>query len=531
MVRAMLLLALGGAFAPRSWAQDLPEPMVDPQNVAAVLDELDSAGTPPTTDEIAEFLASASTPATGYWLARVGWLSGEGWAKTSRLRWSKDGFALRAKWRQGRDGADEYGLAAQFDWAGLRLAAGQLGLVQGYGLLIAGPGRGPSLTADGTLSAGSRGLVAWSGAAEAQTILGGSVGWQSARWQMRVLAGRRAAEILESQGPQRTTVVWQTMATGEQWQVVAVALMDPAEKGLSVAGRWRRGVANGAWEAVWRQPTNSAEPLGAWLGQTGWRPSSVLYFECLLGWADPGPRPLMGKKHPVLAGWSGQGVAVRGTWRPTAGLGLKVLVHGGQAGALGVDRRENQSLVDLQLSRRWPSGWRLDGRWRSGVEAVDVFSERFPWQPAALAWRDTRDVVSLKGTWQSQSKRLSLAWRQLTLARVSQESGWESGGTRSMVAIGSVLGLDSAAKVRLGWSWSWGDSVDLVSAVVPFSGYVLPRHWGHWQAEINVGLEYPWRGLVGKIALSKRTPAAESLVLSSSAAESWAGWWEMVWHW
>ncbi|MFT7698546.1 MAG: hypothetical protein ACI8S7_000359, partial [Candidatus Krumholzibacteriia bacterium] len=376
-----------------------------------------------------------------------------------------------------------------------------------------------------------RGLILWGGAAEAQTLLGGAAEWVTPRWQLRVVAGRRAINWDQLEGTEKVTVASQGVLSGGDGQISVLGVSDAAEKSLSLAGNWRRGRADGSWEVAWRRSKNSAVPWRGWLSQVGWRPHASLYLECLLGWADEGPRPVLGQKHPVLGDWSGQGVAVRGTWRLAQGLGVKALVHSGQAGALGIDRREHKSLFDLQLVKQWPGRWRIEARWRRNATEDEAFSERFPWQPATLFGRDNREITSFKVGWENEKNRLRFAWRRLVLARVRQDLGWESGGARQMGTITGGAAIGRGGYLRAGWTWSWGDPVDLVSAVVPFTGYVLPRHWGHWRSETHLGVEWPWGPLEAHFAVSRRRPEAPERGSNDPTPDSWAGWLEWVWHW
>ncbi len=73
----------------------------------------------------------------------------------------------------------------------------------------------------------------------------------------------------------------------------------------------------------------------------------------------------------------------------------------------------------------------------------------------------------------------------------------------------------------LSYQWAWGDAIDLVSAVNPLRGLVLPRHWGKWASEILLGLEYSNR--LGRImlAFSRREPALGGI--GKGENRLWAG--------
>ncbi|MDX2472210.1 MAG: hypothetical protein QNL91_00725 [Candidatus Krumholzibacteria bacterium] len=521
------LASLGCALA---WLASVPawaQTGADSAEVAEVLTELDEAGSPATAREIAEFLKDAAPQSqSGVLLGRTGWTGTDGLEHTARLRLDQGWLTLRGRWRQYRDGSVQIGGAGMFGPDRWQLAVGQLGLSQGFGLLAGGPGRGPSLTADGSLRARGDRMVLWTGAAEPQTIRGVGAALKLGLWQVRTLAGQRGDEPLADQ----QTVVTQVSAGNQAWRLSGVVLVDPAEKGASLSGRLRRGAVDASWEAVWRRPVGSPVPLGGLLVQGGWRPHRVARLEVLAGWAAAGPRPVLGQKHPVLGAWGGRGAAVRGTWRADSGLGVKLMIHRGHGRepVLAGDRRL-RTLADAQLTQNWAGGWSAAARWRQGGEEVTAWSERFPWQPPALAWQDSRRVVSLKGQWSHERSRAQVLWRQLDLARVRQDSGWQSGGARSLVTFSGAVSLGQSALLRAAWTVSWGDPVDLVSAVVPFAGYVLPRHWGHWRAERLVGLQWSGGGLQLRSALSWRQ--AEPQLLEDPVKDAWAAWLEIAWVW
>ena len=508
---------------PHLWAQS----GVDQAEIAEVLTELDEAGAPATTEEIAAFLAEASAgSSTGVLLGRSGWTGAAGLEHTARLRLNRDWLVVRARWRQYADGETQVGGAVIVGPERWRLAVGQLGLAQGFGMFAGGPGRGPSITADGSLAARDRGLVPWTGAAAPQGVLGVAAEVERGFWRVRVLAGERGAEPAADQ----PSVVTQFSCGSRNWRLSGLWLSDPAEQGVSLAGRLQSGALKTTWEAVWRKPVGSVVPLGALLVQAGWRPHHKVRLEVLGGWADPGPRPVMGQKHPLFGEWGGRGAAVRGTWRAVSGLGLKIMVHRGRGREpVAAGRLPLRTLTDALLTRTWPGGWSAVARWRAGGEQVSTWSERFPWQPPVRAWQDSRRVLSLKGQWRGEQGRGQVLWRQLDLARVRQDVGWESGGTRSLVALSMAVNWGRSARVRAAWTLSWGDPVDLVSAVVPFAGYVLPRHWGHWRAERLVGLEWRRGRFQARAALSWRQ--AEIPFDGAPAEDVQAGWLEAAWAW
>ncbi len=518
VVCLVVLCGVGGVVR----GQDLPG--ADPADLAATLDELSAAGAPPTATEIADFLREASVPRYRSALSgRFGRQSGSGPDTGLRLNWRTAAWDVRGRWRQDRLGNRLSAATVKAGGERWELAAGQLALPHGFGLLIGGPGRGPTLTADGRLGHGTRGLLPWVGQPAPQTIqgLGAAVG--GAGWRLSVLTGTRGGRT----SPRGQTFVGGVARRGRRGVVSCAVLADALEQGVSLAGLYERGSSAGSFEAVWRQPVGWRRMLTAALAQAGWRPSPELRLELLAGWSDLGPRPAMGVKQPVLGDWSGRGVAVRLTWRLQRGLGIKALVHQGRGRlAVSEEKRRRQVLADVQLTASWPGGWFGEARLRTGGGETAAWSERFPWRPPVVVQRDLRQVQSLKSGWRQGHHRLQILWRRLRLGRVTEGVGQESAGARSLLSLSGTRPWGQSWLLRAGWTSAWGDPVDLVSAVVPFTGYVLPRHWGQWRSEWMLGLEWqrgPWRW---RSAFSWREPRQVPLGGGSGVVR--AGWLEVA---
>jgi hypothetical protein len=495
-------------------------------DVEAALAELDQAGSPATAAEIAEFSrAATSVSSYGGLLGRTGW-SAAGPDYSLRLDLASRGLTVKGRWRQDRSGAQFAAGAVGIGPQGARVTAGQLGIAHGFGLLAAGPGRGPTLTADGTLARSGRGLRSWTGRAAPQTVRGvsGQLSWGA--WRGEALHGRRDGTL---NGDRPTTLIRLGVADAS-WRAAALLVVDPRETGASLALRGRRGPLETAGEFSVRRPVGARRFLAAWLTQGGWRLHRDFRLEILAGWADPGPRPVMAQKHPVFGDWAGQGVAVRVVWRAGPGVRAKLLLHRGQgAWPEGPGPARRRSLVDALLSRTWDSGCEGAIRWRAGNEAVTAWSERFPWLPPTPAWRDTRRVLSVVAGWRAVGGRGQVRWRRLQLERNRQGIGQESGGGRSLLTVAGRRRLAGSVQVRAAWTTSWGDPVDLVSAVAPVAGYVLPRHWGHWRSEHLIGLAWDPGSWRGEFAVSRRQPDR----LGSPAPESdvWTVWGQGSWNW
>jgi len=81
-------------------------------------------------------------------------------------------------------------------------------------------------------------------------------------------------------------------------------------------------------------------------------------------------------------------------------------------------------------------------------------------------------------------------------------------GRRSLFNLSARYGLSPNWKLRGAWVTAWGDPVDLVSAIVPVTGMVLPRHWGAWRSEMVLGGEWRHRRARVQAAGSWRQPEA-----------------------
>jgi len=498
----------------------------DPVDVTAALTELDEAGTPPTTAEINDFLLTATEPVRGALTGRFARVEGGRWDRTGRLHLSRNWWDVRLRWRQDQWGCTQAAGAVGLGRERWQLVLGQFGLPHGFGLLVGSPGRGPSLTADGSLGNRRRGLVPWLGQARPQTVrgAGGQGSWGG--WQVLALVGKRGPRSVS--GP--VVGVGRISRAGAEWETSVSLVSDPQESGLSVAGRFAHAGLAGCWEAVWRQPVGCQRAVLAVLVQGGWQPRRTVRVEVLSGWSELGPRPVMGVKHPVLGDWAGRGVAVRATWRLAQGLRLKVLVQRADSRQpVMTGMRRQRILSDVQFEGRWRGGWFGGVRARSGGEDIAAWSERFPWQPPKRTGQDRRRVLSCKGGWRRGRERIQVLWRRLVDSRVRQGLGWERESRRNLVGMSGIHVMNAAWVVRVVWTLAWGGEADLVSAVVPFSGYVLPRHWGHWRSEQLLGAEFShgpvrWRG-----AISRRWAdwAADPAVY----ADSWTVWLEGGWYW
>lgn len=501
------------------------EAQADPAEVDEVLTELDAAGAPVSTAEIAELLAAANGGAgTGDLLVRGGLALDQAADQSGRANYHTGWLTAKGRWRRDREGLVEAAGAVLVGPPPVRVALGQLGIAHGFGLLASGPGRGRTLTADGRLGPGANRWVPWTGSPTAQALRGGGAQVRWRRWQGRGLVGSRPG--LGASAP--STVVLQAGRQSDRWELAGLYLADPAERGASLTGSLRQGKVEGAWETAWRFPAGASRALHSVLTQLGWRPLAAVRFEMLAGSAEPGPRPVMGRKDPVMGDWAGRGFACRTTWRVVRGLGVRLLFqrgHGLPESFAG--ERQRESLTDLQVSAVWPGGWQAVARQRTSGTGTWSWSERFPWQAPQFSGQDERRVTSLTLAREGSVAKGQVLWRRQDQGRILQGIGRE-GGTRSLLGISGVTDVGRSLRVRGGWTMAWGDPLDLVSAVVPYAGYVVPRHWGQWRSEHIMGLEGTLGAWRSRCALSWRQSSSDP---PGGGGGAWALWAESSLRW
>jgi hypothetical protein len=252
-----------------------------------------------------------------------------------------------------------------------------------------------------------------------------------------------------------------------------------------------------------------------------WRADRATGVELQWGYADQMRGPLLANRPAVLPGWSGRGYALRG-FAPLAGdLRLRVLLHRGHMPDLtGVRGLETKTLGDVQLVKRLSEAVRIGVRYRRTGRQRREWSDRFPWQAARTVLLEDRGVVTGQATWEEDGARVRLMVR--TYAREAASGT----GRRSLAVLSGHMDWGGNWTLRGSWATAWGDPVDLVSAVSPLKGMVLPRHWGRWRSETVLGLGWSHRGILVQAASSRRVPAADG-----PAGPLVAAWGQVGWVW
>mgnify|MGYP001816415506 CR=1 FL=1 len=374
-------------------------------------------------------------------------------------------------------------------------------MTQGFGLLLGAPGRRAGLAADASLGPPAGRVVSWVGAPEPRTLAGWAGSVQRGSWHLATMSGSPKPGTADQAG---SVLVVRAGTAGSLAGVSCALMTGPGEKGGSLAwGISSEHLAMHAETLLW-QPDPGGRLVPATVGYLAWRADRTTGIELQWGYAGQMRGALLANRPAVLPGWSGRGYAQRGFAPLSADLRLRVLLHRGQMPDLsGVRGLETKSLVDVQLAKRLSSAVRVGVRYRRTGRQRREWSDRFPWQAARTVLVEDRGVVTGQATWEETGSRVRIMVR--TYAREAATGT----GRRSLAAFSGRKDWNGNWTFRGSWATAWGDPVDLVSAVSPLKGMVLPRHWGRWRSETVLGLGWSHRGILVQAAVSRRVPAAD----------------------
>lgn len=522
MVLALIISATSvaqGNPAPESKPDPEPdsEPMTprdDLEEVEEALRVLAEAGVPPTREELARFLEAAENanahqsvpgfpfPVQGLARVRLGHFQYEGMDHYGKFALEASWLRVRARVREYRSGLRETTGIIEVGGDRVEIRVGELGLSHGHGLLIGSPGRGSSLAADTGFAFRRERLVSWLGSADPRALSGFGGKARLGTLRIRVLHGG-SGQSAGGQAP-RTSVV-QVASHGEDWRISVAGLAGNLEKGASLAGGLMKKPLSGSFETVVWQVAPGIPPTGVGILHVGWSPARGSGLEGQLGYADLAQAPGLASRPSVLSGWDGRGFALRGFTRTGSGVVLRALVHlGRHLDRTGSRSRKEKTLIDIQAGKKLSPRIDLAVRYRSTDLRAWEWSERYPWQPPRAASSLRRTIISAQVVFEQPRLRGRLLVRSYGL---DKEIG---NGRRSLISLTGRYAVGKAWKLRGTWVTAWGDPVDLVSAISPLTGMVLPRHWGHWRSETLLGLEWVRGGVRIQAAGSLRHPESES---------------------
>lgn len=509
-----------GESVPWNGSSSLADSFFHEPDLEEALAELQEAGVLPVGEELRLLLESFSSPDGGAVPGGPGdTLAGDGVPFSADLRarcqpFAVDGcdprvalraecapFSLRGTYRDRSGSSRSVRGSLNLISQRLDLRFGDLGYTWAYGLLCAAPGRSPSLAAGQRLPAPRYGPSSGGSEFDPHAVTGVAMLAGSESWSVGALAGAPQAGPGDSESYRSLFAVQHRSDTYDCGVLVS---RSGDEQGASLAGRWQKHWLRGSWEsAVWSRSEPGTSGRG-WAGTLGWAGSRSLVAEGFLSGSFGGPVPTAGRRPPGLPAVDGRAWGLRLGFQPRTAAAARLLLSRGQGlEYAGSGDYLNQSLADLEVR------WRLDralwvaARWRRKVEHVSTWSTRFPWETALPAPGSRRMVFSV-----SVGGRQGPRTWQL-LVRTQSDAAEPAERTRSLAQASGRWAVAPGTGVRFAWANAWGGDADLVSAIAPLNGFVLPRHWGHWRSEIMLGAEHRWSLWLAQIACSRRIPAAE----------------------
>lgn len=496
-----VLLVVGGLIvAARPHPLRAQNERIDPE-LDAALQELEDAGVALAPGELADALAPAPSRADRRRELdlRLGGepTAAESWDPRLHIdsRWSD--WRMRGRIRRV---PGEPVVRGDLRWERdpLRLRAGDVGLGWGSGLLAAAPGRGAAQTTDAPLVAWRDGPASGGSYGDPRALRGAAWSLAASRWRTWGVIGSATPTAsrplrlrqIAGLGHEGRAMRW-GLLVARQDSVLGASLQAGFEQ-----GRWRletetaggrRGAATEPWRALQVHLTCSA-------GRT-WRAEAACAAASGGPWLESGRRPAL------LVDDEGRGWSLRGAGEPVRGLTVAALC----ARSDGRDpRREGhrarRDRVELQSGWRPAAGWTLQVRWRRTLEQEWAWSERYPWQPP-IAGQQARRMIFTASVSRKSGAR---SWRLLGRTQ-SDGDGGEVRHRNLLQWVGSVDCM-SFLRLRASWAGAWGGDADLVSALTPIRGVLLPRHWGRWRSETALGIEAHGGGLRCSAAVSCRSP-------------------------
>ncbi len=497
----------------RSFAQDVTNTGTNMiEDVDEVQGELSNADVPLTQLQWLEILESntvangqSGLPATDRFEGYVGWrqqwtsLTNGSW--TARMNLEAMGVHLRLRQIHRSQGISESGGFFVYTNSNLSVGVGDFGINHGFGLLKTGPGRGAYLAADSKLGLKGQGVRRWAGGYDSGAVRGGTVQWKSHYWDALVVIGsvRATGETETSFGLQEKMIRLGGHAKDNQWGVLVAS--SGKDMGVSLTGSKTGKRLHGSVEVAGWKAGQEVQPAFAWAMEVGLEPLKNWILEGIVVATD-GAGIFTGGHLPYIpAGEDGRGWFLR-TGRRISRKGQLLLVVGkmGHRTPTGTGQRHQSTLLDLQ--GRWlpQAGIEISGRWRRRQRKSEKWSAIYPWQPPHLAAQELRSVL----TCQINCKFNPVTTR--IMARLYQQGKNAAWGTRSLITFSVVYWLDSSSAIQGSNTTSWGDPIDLVSALSPMAGLVLPRHWGSWREETTLGFRFEWGFFQGRLGFSRRVP-------------------------
>ncbi len=447
----------------------------------------------------------------GQWDARVA-LSGKNRADgLTRLNLQTSLISVRGRWRRNRDGVSMQAFTAKLASGPWHIQVGGLGMSTGYGLLLSTPGRSGGLAAAQALPSQVTRVKGWATAAEKRSALGLGLSWHGRGWHFTGMHGR----LGQAQEAARLSALCVEKQLGDLRMGGGVVQMDH-QQGFTLSGKWQRGNHRLGFEWVLWGSEGQKPRQGVWLISLKTSLAWGLKMQAQWAASNGSAGPAMGVRPSVLNAWGGAGWAVRVTSRSVKSWRVKILLAESRGRDWdGMHQSQAKQFVDLQiLGRPWP-GYQLSVRWHQRIRTWEAWSEVYPWLPPALVKEDERLGLTLDMKFGGPGPSWAFSLRSLG------RQGAATNGRRTLISVRHRRKLGRKISLMASFQSAWGANVDLVTAVNPMRGVLLPRHWGHWSSEIMAGMEVPFWGTRLMGAFSRREPAAGEIRPPENAF--WAG--------
>lgn len=415
----------------------------------------------------------------------------------SRLEMQYTNLFIRGRVRRDKSGVRAQAFTARWEKDSLNFQIGGLGMSAGYGLLINSPGRSGGLAAAQAFPGMRTKIKGWATAPARRSALGVGLSWQPKGWNLTAMHGRTG----ESPDSEDLSAAFLEKRWGH-FNLGLGAVHMASRFGGSINGRWVKGAHHLGFEgAVWEKTGQYSLP-GVWLVSLK---STLTWVTVEAQWAasNSSEGNQTGVRPSVLNDWGGAGWGIRLSSRSVKTWRVKVLIAQSQGvDRLGVHQNNSRKFMDLVVQGRPYKFWNFSARWHQRFQFRYSWSENYPWLPPVQTHEDERLGFTLDLKYDRQGRSWNYSLRSLA------REGPATSGRRSLFSVRHRRVLGDKLSLLFSFQSAWGAAVDLVTAINPVRGVLLPRHWGRWSSEILVGLDYHILGMQVMGAFSRREPAS-----------------------
>jgi len=472
----------------------------DAQEVLEAISEADMAQELPSYWENRNAEKQNDKNRAGLWDTRFALEEGDRVDSLSKFKIQSSVFSARGRWRRNADQKNVTAFTAGLKTGSLNVQLGGVGMSVGYGLLISSPGRSGGLAAGQSLPSQANRIRGWATTPGKRSVVGVGMTWRSEHWGLMGMHGRLGDA---GEGTQLSAVFVERQL-GVVKTGMSLARVD-GQLGASCSGQWQKSRHRFGFEWVLWEGTDRKTHHGVWL--ISWKMTRILGWAMEVQWSasNGSDGPATGIRPGVLDAWNGAGWAIRISSPSVKSWRLKVLLaESGGKDWVGPHQSQTRGFFDVKIQGRPVPGWEFSSRWHQRIRTWDAWSETYPWLPSQRVKEDRRQGLGLdlKSTGRKRGWVFSL--------RSLSRQGAATNGRRSLASVRHRIKWGRNTSFLFSFQTAWGDPVDLVSAINPVAGLLLPRHWGHWSSEILAGMERTIWGTRIMVAISRREPTVEA---------------------